>query len=230
MNAPVITTTDALKRGEHMTILVYGPSGAGKTYMSRTTPAPEHTLIIGAEGGELSLADVSIPITLVDSMDTLRGVLGWLKKGGHGYQWVILDSLSEIAEVCLASAKKENKDGRKAYGEMQDSMVPLVKFMRDLPLNVVMLAKQAQIQDEAGRLLMGPSFPGKRLASELPYYLDLVTPLVPRLTEEGEHSPYLLTRNNGQYLAKARGGRLDMYEPPDLAKLAAKITNKGEPK
>jgi hypothetical protein len=222
--APIaITTTSQAGQLPSLTVLVYGPAGSGKTYLSRTTGDPSATLILSAEAGLLSLQDVEIPVAQIETVADLQNVYRWLRAGDHPFRWVVLDSLSEIAERILADEKKDKKDGRAAYGEMQDRMVALVRLMRDLPLSVVLIAKQERIQDESGRLLFGPSFPGKRLAQGVAYYVDEVFALIPGDDGEGNYRPRLQTRPDGQYSAKDRSGRLDFFEPASLGHIARKI-------
>lgn len=228
MTPPIpITTTKQVGQRDSLTILVYGSSGAGKTYMSRTTGDLEGTLVLTAEGGMLSLADVEIPCAEISSIDQLRSMYAWLRRGDHGYRWLIIDSISEIAEQVLAKELDANKDGRKAYGEMQDTICKLLKHLRDLPMNVVLIAKREQIQDEDGKLLYGPSFPGKRLAQLAPYLFDEVWALRTAERTDDDGKPvvvrYLQTVSDGRWEAKDRSGRLERYERPDLKSLADKL-------
>lgn len=228
MNPPIpITSTAQAGQAPHLTILVYGRSGSGKTYMSRTTGDLEHTLILSAESGLLALQDVEIPVMPIGTIGALEQAFGWLRLGDHPYRWVILDSLSEMAERILGKAMTpeagKKVDGRAAYGVMQDRTMKLIRFVRDLPVNVVLIAKQGQIQDDNGRLLLGPTFPGKRLPQEIPYFVDEVFALIQTVGPEGEFINYLQTRGDSQYTAKDRSGKLDFHEPADLAHVASKI-------
>ena len=53
------TTTDRAAQLNGVKVLVYGQAGAGKTVLASTAPAP---FLISAEGGELSLRNVQIPM------------------------------------------------------------------------------------------------------------------------------------------------------------------------
>lgn len=205
-------------------ILVYGPAGAGKTTLATTTG--ERTLVLSAESGLLSVRASDLDVAIVTSIDDVRDALKHLKTASHPYRWVVLDSVSEIAEVLLGEEKERNKDPRKAYGELAEVMTKIIKSFRDLPLNVLFTCKQEQISDE-GALRFRPAFPGQKLAGELPYLLDEVFAFVLARKEDGSTSRALLTHPSDKYEAKDRSGALDRWERPDLAAIAAKIQGKG---
>ena len=91
-------------------MLVYGAAGVGKTRLIPTLPSP---VILSAEGGLLSISDQNIPFIEVKDMETLREAYAWLTDSEEAKQFesVAIDSISEIAEVCLGNEKKVNKDG-----------------------------------------------------------------------------------------------------------------------
>ena len=140
-----------------------------------------------------------------------------------------LDSISEIAEVCLSAEKRANKDGRAAYGEMSDKMAGIIRAFRDLQnANVYMTAKLDKTQDEMGRVLYSPSAPGKTTAQALPYYFDEVFAMRVEKDAEGEVHHSLMCQSDGVWLAKDRSGKLDMWEAPDLGAIINKIGGGGE--
>jgi phage nucleotide-binding protein len=219
------TKDAAINQG--LKILVYGASGAGKTTLCGTTGAP--TIIISAEAGLLSLRDKDIAVIEVSSISDVHEAYAYLmsEEGSH-YQWVCIDSISEIAEVVLNFEKKNSKDARMAYGALAEQMTDLVRAFRDLPgRNVVMTAKQDKVKDETtGAVLYGPSAPGQRLASALPYFFDECFCLrVEKDVETGLPVRAIQTGKDFNYEAKDRSGSLSFFEVPDLAAIAAKIIN-----
>lgn len=214
--------TSELARHDGVKILVYGPAGAGKTSLCATTGDPKHTLILSAESGLLSIADSDMPAITVKSVQTLRDVHHALANEGHDYKWVCLDSISEIAEVCLQEEMGKTNNGIKAYGEMATTMTRIVKAFRDLPLNVVMTCKQTVIEDD-GQVMLTPSTPGKKLAEGLPYLFDEVFRLVVQRDEEGHVKRALRTDGDGKSIAKDRSGKLSAWEQPNLQTITQKI-------
>ena len=202
--------------------LVYGQAGAGKTTLSASMP---HPVILSAEGGLLSIKDANVPYLEISTMADLWEAYEWLTEGGGTeYQSVVLDSISEIAEVCLNSEKKNNKDPRAAYGAMQEQMADIIRAFRDLPgRHVLMTAKVEKTQDEMGRVLYSPSMPGNKTGQSLPYFFDLVLALRVEKDAEGVSQRALLCDSDGLWLAKDRSGKLDAWEPADFSAIIAKI-------
>ena len=202
-------------------VLVYGASGVGKTTLCATTGEPGKTLVLSAEAGLLSIASSDVDTMRIDSISDLRAAHKYLAAMDHGYTWVCLDSLSEIAEQVLSDGKEDKKNLLQAYGEMADQLVKLVKSFRDLPVNVVMTCK-GKAKDDEGKQVWAPSLPGQRLADELPFLFDEVFCLVAAV-RDGEVRRALRTTSDGKYLAKDRSGRLSEWEQPNLANILAKI-------
>lgn len=219
----VLTTTAASSLAGGIKALVYGRSGAGKTRLCGTAPAP---IILSAEKGLLSLRDQNIPVLEINTLDDLNRAHDWLiGPAGANYYTVCLDSITEIGEKVLANAKKGNKDGRAAYGVLIDQMTQIIKAYRDLPGKcVVMTAKTEFMKDEmSGITRWAPAMPGAKLAQQLPYLFDEVFYLGTNKDAEGKDYRYLQTRVDLQYEAKDRSGSLDHFEFPDLTHVFNKI-------
>ena len=204
-------------------VLVYGQAGAGKTSLIKTLPSP---IVLSAEGGLLSIQDADLPYIEITSMTELQEAYKWLTEAAEAkaYKSVALDSISEIAEVCLNHEKKVNKDPRAAYGAMQEQMADIIRAFRDLPgRHVYMSAKLEKTQDEMGRVLYSPSMPGNKTGQALPYFFDEVLALRVEKDSEGNTQRALMCDSDGLWLAKDRSGKLEAWEAPDLAAIIAKI-------
>ena len=206
----------------NLKLLVYGQAGAGKTSLIPTLPKP---IILSAEGGLLSISGHDIPFIEVTSMDALREAYSWLLSSDEAKQFdsVALDSISEIAEVCLSKEKSIAKDPRQAYGEMQTTMAELIRSFRDLPKHVLMTAKLEKAQDEMGRMLYSPSMPGNKTGQSLPYYFDIVAALRVEKDAEGVTQRAMMLESDGMWQAKDRSGKLAAWEAPDLGEIIKKI-------
>jgi len=211
---------------DRLKILVHGPPGAGKTHLLGTTGEDSRVLILSAESGLLTLRGHDIDCVQVGSVGAVREVFAFLQVGDHSYAWICLDSVSEIAELCLAEEMTKTKDGRRAYGELATVMRQLLRAFRDLPYHVVMTCKQERIDDE-GRLVRAPMLPGKQLSQGIAYLFDLVFALRVERDEEGATTRALQTQPVNGYAAKDRSGALELFETPNLAHIVGKIL-KGE--
>jgi hypothetical protein len=221
-------------------ILVHGPAGAGKTLLCATTGKP--TLIISAESGLLSIKGAVqnghlpekvlelVQVVEIKNLEDLKDVYDMLK-GEHLYDWVALDSISEIAEVVLEYEKTQSKDARQAYGNLSTEMNAILRKFRDLPkYNVIMSCKQQRLVDQDTDLVSyGPSMPGGKLAGAIPYLFDEVFALrVEKDDETGEEYRTLQTNRDRKYEAKDRSGMLDMFEPAVLFDIMKKIQSAPE--
>lgn len=217
-----ITSTKRVAYDSGLKLLVHGPPGAGKTRLCSTTGALEKTLIISAEGGLLSIKEFDIDVVEVHSVNDLYDVYEFIRGGEHHYEWVCLDSISEIAEVVLQGEKMRNRDARRAYGEMADTIFDLIRGFRNLSCNVLMTAKQGR-EEIDGRTLHAPMLPGRKLTQNVAYLFDEVFALRVEQNDEGEPVRVLQTGKNRLYECKDRSGVLAMFEAADLAYVCAKI-------
>lgn len=210
-------------------ILIHGPAGAGKTVMCCTSGEP--TLIISAEAGLLSVRDAPkyIKGIVVESLHDLEEIYQYLYETSDepDFKWVALDSITEIAEQILTFEKLNNKDPRKAYMDMQERVMTLLRQYRDLKgYNVVMSCKQQRTQEDGGPTLFGPMMPGQRLPQQISYMFDEVFALRVERDDQGNSYRVVQTSRDARYEAKDRSGSLDMFEQPSLKKIAEKIKNK----
>jgi len=220
MAIQIHSTSDT--QNKKVNLLGYGESGAGKTTGIATLPSP---IILSAEGGLLSISDYQLPYIEIKSMTDLIEAYEWLTKSQESAQFesVAIDSISEIGEVVLSAEKKESKDPRQAYGEMQDQVSSIIRNFRDIPgKHVYMTAKLEKAKDEQGRLLYYPSMPGNKSSQGLPYFFDEVLAF---RVEKNENSVnrMLLTESDGLWTAKDRSGKLNTWEPPHLGNIINKI-------
>lgn len=206
---------------QYLKILVHGGAGAGKTRLCATTGAK--TIILSAESGLLSLAGHDIDVIEIKEMTDLYEAYSFLQSDDI-YDWVCIDSISEIAEVVLETEKGKTNDPRKAYSELQTIMMGLMRSFRDLPKNIYVAAKQEKVKDEiTGGLVYAPSAPGQKIGQAMPYLFDEVFAIHSWKDESGTIQRALQTQKDAQYEAKDRSGKLDIIEPPDLGLIYKKI-------
>jgi len=234
-----IEYTEDVMQESCVKLCIYGPSGVGKTMLAATAPKP---FIMSAESGLLSLRKANIervfgvdtpgicyniPFVTCRTMDELKDIYVWLTESPDAcaYDTLFLDSVTDIAEVVLAEAKKTSKDGRAAYGKLAEDMMVILRSFRDLPnFNVVFLAKLDKVKDEVtGGVAFGPMMPGQQLSKQLPYLFDEVLAIELSPTTDGKAERYLRCRKDWQYDVKDRSGVLDLYEFPSLTHLFAKL-------
>lgn len=206
-------------------ILVYGRAGRGKTYLCSTCPSP---IILSAESGLLSLAQYDLPYIEIRNFNDLRDSYTWARSSHEArqFQTICLDSISDIAETCLAAHQAKTKDGRQAYGGMMKEMYEEIRNWRDLPgFHVYMSAKEERLKDDVSGVVMNaPMMPGNKLAQNVPYFPDEVFQL--GIENQGMAGSYRYLRCQPDFSndAKDRSGKLNQIEEPHLGKIIAKIT------
>lgn len=206
-------------------VLVYGAAGSGKTTLVSSAPAP---IVLSAEAGLLSLRDYEIPYIEIRNMDDLAEAYHWAAESEEAsqFQTVCLDSISEIAEVILATEKRKTKDPRQAYGVMQDTIQDYVRKFRDLfGKHVYVSAKLEKVQDEMGRVMYGPSMPGTKTGQLIPYFFDEVLAMRIEHNENNDTVRMLQCEGDGAWLAKDRSGKLGKWQEPDLSAVIGAILN-----
>lgn len=202
-------------------MLVYGEAKAGKTVLASTAP---HPVIISAEKGLLSLRGTGLPVIEVESIAQLAEVYTWLRGGSHPFHTVALDSISDIAEVCISEELKRTKDGRAAYGELATKMMKIIRDFRDLPRHVYVIAKQEFDKDGVnGAMMYRPSMPGRELTKQLPYMFDEILQLFVMKDNTGQTHRVLRCSPDAQNIAGDRSGRLEPFEPAHLGHVIGKI-------
>ena len=220
----VMSTKDWSQNGSKF--LIHGGTGYGKTFSIRTCPRP-FIINVVTEGGLLSLQDTDIPFVSISSLQELEDTIMELAspENWDKFDTLCIDSLSEIAEVCLAEYKKTNKDTRKSYVNMADDMMEQIRNLITIPgKNLSCICKQRKLQDEDGKILYSPDVPGNSFANKIPYYFDEVFALrILKDPETGEMRRYFQTYPDEKYDAKDRSGRLDMFEPADISFVLKKI-------
>ena len=203
-------------------MLVYGAAGTGKTTLIGSMPTP---LILSAESGLLSLQGNDLAYIDIGGVRDLRDAYDWIvaSPDAKRFESVAIDSISEIAELCLTEEQAKTKDGRAAYGQMGTSMGTIIRAFRDLPLHVLFIAKLDKGADELGRITYSPGMPGQKLTQSMPYFVDQVLALRVEKNAENVVRREILCHPDSLWLAKDRSGRLDRLEPPDLGLLIKKI-------
>jgi phage nucleotide-binding protein len=221
-----IKKTNEIAHNAHLKFLVYGAAGVGKTYLARTLDGK--ALVLSCESGLSSLLDTSMDYVDIATVQDLRDAYVYLAKGEHDYKWVVLDSVSEMAEMALTESLAANKDARKAYGDMQESIIKLMRVFRSLPMNIYFSAKRKQ-DNHDGVLKYAPAMPGATLTEKRPishdfdYVFALVTGDKKDPTQPAPR--YLITEPDDEHVAKARDPLhvLSPVEPADLGAIRAKI-------
>ena len=177
----------------------------------------------------MSLAGSNVVGCEVGTMAEVGEACRWILQSEEaaGIGLIGIDSISEIADICLEEELELTKDGRQIYGNVLRRMRKLIKTFRDLPgKHIYMTARQARLQDDSGKIFYGPDMPGQKLGYMIPSWFDEV--FCQRVFSKTENNKTTITRmiqtcSDGVYLAKDRSGKLDQFEAPDVGAIYSKI-------
>lgn len=221
--------------------LIYGVSGVGKTTLVKTIKGK--TLIISAESGLLPLRNVDIDVCditqkengeiITDPQDKVKRLLevyNYLLTSNNDYEWIVIDSITEIGQVvreALSKMHEGKKDSFIIWADYLKQMRSVIKRFRDLPkYNVVMLALEELEKDEVGKKYSNVALDGK-IALEAQAHFDFVFNMRVAQTED-KIERLLITQPSSSIVAKDRSGVLNKLEKPDLELIKNKILNQGE--
>ena len=158
--------------------LIYGASGCGKTVFAGSAISKDNTkvLFLSAEGGLLSIKDKKPKYVDIKSIKDLRDVYKYLSEEDHKFETVVLDSITEISNTLkLEIEKKEGHTMQlQDWGVLKNELIKIFRSFRDLPMNVILLAQEAYINDEDKIRKIVPSLDGKGATSSIPYFMDIV--------------------------------------------------------
>ena len=177
---------------DYINALVYGEAGVGKTFLGGTAdddPRMKPVLFVDVEGGLATIkARKGVDVVTLRSMKEIEELHGKLyhsiDKGGIYYKTLVIDSLTELADLDMRTVMKEsyNKNPDKVdidvpspreWGKVRNHIRLIVRAFRDLPCHVLYTAHVGVFAEEGQPTKMFPGFAGK-LAREVPGFMDIV--------------------------------------------------------
>lgn len=191
-----LSTSDVSVTGASKTLL-YALHGWGKTTQAAYyKKAYGNGFIISGESGLRSLKEHDIPYFPFSSWDgphdpangvfSFRGICRWMTTPefkADGYRWVMIDSLTELSDQLHAYLKAnpdlwETKGGKPnplalwgTYGEL---MIGALKWVRDLPMHVLVTALAKEGEDDNGAADYWPAIKGQTAQKQIPGIFDNV--------------------------------------------------------
>jgi len=224
-----------------MMILTYGEPGVGKTVFASTaadSPATSPVLFIDAEAGTLSIDSKAIYVEAKDALTAAKkstngkvvcvradswamveGLVHLLATQDHGYRTVVLDSVTEVNQLCLLAVCDDAKieDPRiQDFGRVITRTRRMIRDLRSGVDNVIFVAAMQDKVNPTTKLPQKqPSLIGK-LAAEICGFVDVVGLLeVEEMggAQNGETERVLYVDASNRYWAKDRteGGKLGGY-------------------
>ena len=233
-------------------VLVIGKYGIGKTsllynimgyeynddenipYINRwretANPSKDKAIVLSAESGLLSVRKMGLAgkikgymiNTLEDFIDAYR-MLNSSEEIKQEYNWVFIDSLTEIAYVIEKYMEEKYNDPSKTFkmwNAYYKKLIEAIKKFRDMDhYNVVFTCLSSIDKDEQNRRYVGPMMGGQKVKEVLPALFDEVFYMM----SDDKGKRVLITQPYDRMPAKDRSGMLSPVEPPYLLEIKNKI-------
>lgn len=161
--------------------LIYGQSGAGKSWLASTAPAP--FVLLTEENGRQSIrqSNANARIVRANDIGTVREFMRAAAEDrlrSLGCATIVIDSLTEVQRLMKDEilAKKPQGEGMalQDWGELTERMRRFMRLVRDVPYHVIATALEATSDEDGGPRHVFPSFEGKKLHNEVAQYFNFV--------------------------------------------------------
>lgn len=201
--------------------LVYGPAGSGKTPLINTAPRP---VLLACEPGLLSMRGSTVPTFQAFTGKLIDEFFDWLFGSAEtkNFDTVAIDSTTQMAEIYLLEAQKNNKHGLAAYGEMAKATVKHLEKLYFLPQKHTYLIAKESVDNENGLTTKKPYYPGQQLPKDVPGKYDCIIRLaIHNIPGIGQMKGFRCIQSLDE-MARNRTGTLNEFEPPNFTDLVNK--------
>ena len=190
--------------------LIYWAPWSWKTSFWGTA---KDVLFASAEWGLLSIADKWVAHTDIKSLQDLEDLRDFLKNEEHNFETLVIDSITEINDIIKTEIVKENwrKMQIQDWGDLANSIENIIRDIRDLDMNVVVIAQELNVTDEDKIQKIVPSLNWKS-STKICYYMDIVWYIW--MNKEWER--FITTETNERYLTKDRTNKIWDNTEPDF--------------
>jgi hypothetical protein len=229
--------TSDLKKNENLHLLVYGPSGGGKTHL------------IGefAKAGPVWVNDTDFGIETLAGYDDIeyeryyervgvRKPAEWSKLmkfideqiAEPQYKTYAFDSLTTHCDVCAADVVGTVNAGMEIiqlqhYQTIYARLTTFMTKIRKLDANVILTAHEDISRDAKGRRVVQPLVLGEKMAARIPIFWNNIyhISVEPAATANAEPKRSLLVQSDGEKIAKSNGDPEDVTIDPTYEAIMA---------
>lgn len=218
-----------------LSILVHGPSKAGKSTFAVTAPYPRLLLDVEAASRFLQVVKVywdpmtqappvadgtwDTCVVRVHDFGVALKAYDWLKSGQHPFRSVILDSISELQVKAQEAVNARERMQTQHWGELLSKVGFFGRDLRDLttnpitPIEAVVITAMSKEKGDEIHKVMKPALQGQ-IADQVPYWYDITGYLFVDQEVDANNTPHevrrLLTSKHPNFEA---GSRVPGLEP-----------------
>jgi hypothetical protein len=215
---PILTFVEPTIAFDTFNVLLYGPGGQGKTMGATSAPGPFLVLNSEGPGGLAKARSMGRDIREVQFTGTqvLRPFCEYVKGGADGARTVVIDTVAKMYETIikeLGGAQPKIQH----YGQANNTIKDLVLFLRDQPINVILVCHE-KIDDQEGERIVRPLTGGQQLPEILIGEVDVVAYCREVAATEDKPQRWVaqLSQEAGRR-AKDRSGALGRFRDIDLS-------------
>jgi len=213
-------------------ILLYGQTGAGKSWLAATAPKP--LVLLTEANGHASVAHSNpealvVPVRTMEELDViLRSIHTGEMQKAHQFETLVIDSMTELQRLLkmkILSRSNRTKMQLADWGDLANEMVRYIRAIRDLPCHVVCTALQdSYVEDDSGKRFVQPSFEGKKTVSVISQFFNAVGLLYKR-AGEGDISERLIMWDGPEWvMCKPCHPLAGVHEQPDMSEIVRSIS------
>jgi phage nucleotide-binding protein len=211
--------------------LIYGDSGAGKSFLAASAPKP--LILLTEPNGQASIMHSNPSADLIHISNTreLGDILKSLSenpKQWEKYDSLIIDSLTEVQRLCKDDLTNKGRSPMKLqdWGKLADFMRRFMRALRQIPKHIVCLALlETQLEEGTGTRFLRPAFEGKKTSGEIAQFFNFVGFLYANQNKEEKRTyRYLMLEGNSQILCKPTFPLTGTVKEPNISSLFKQIT------
>ena len=217
--------------------LLYGDTGAGKSFLAATSPRP--LFLLTEMNGQASImhSNPKADIIHIDSALLLAEILRDISDNPSNwkqYDTIVIDSFTEMQRLIKDQITNNGKNQMKLqdWGKLADSMRNLARRIRNLQKNIVgVCLLESSIDEATGERHLKPAFDGKKTGGEIAQYFNFVGLLFTQTTTKQENGHKvnsvhrcLMVEGPSRIMCKPCYPLVGIIQEPNLKEIFTSIT------
>ena len=158
--------------------LIYGQSGAGKSYLAATAPKP--LVLLTEMNGQMSIShsNPEADIIHIQNIKMLVSVLQDIEnnpKNWKKYKTIVIDSITEMQRLIKDSIVGKGVMEIQHWSKLTSNFRNLIRKIRNLEQNVICIGLvESEMEESTGQRHVRPAFEGKKTGPEIAQYFNFV--------------------------------------------------------